>query len=97
MNLTRISVAALTALTLGLTVSTNAQARPIRVTRGPNGAVHLVNKIPLGATPLSNTATQEFPTLVTRGPNGAAHLAHPGQQQEMPTTMGHLTDSSLDN
>ena len=51
-----------------------AQAKPMIVTRGPNGAAYIVNKVPLGSTPLVTTPSHKFPHLVTRGPGGAAFI-----------------------
>jgi hypothetical protein len=57
-------------------LAAGATASPIAVTRGPNGAVTIVNsdRIPLGAKVAPQTEPHAFPKLITRGPGGAGHI-----------------------
>ncbi len=85
---TVINITLATIATLGLSLSATAaraqtKVNPVRwgpkgvtyVTRGPNGAPHIVNQTPrvFGLSRRSNP-----PDLVTRGPNGAAHIVERG-------------------
>ncbi|NJN23333.1 MAG: hypothetical protein HC810_01580, partial [Acaryochloridaceae cyanobacterium RL_2_7] len=72
--ITRSSVAALALLNVSL--ASSAIATPITVTRGPNGAAHVVksNNIPVDAKMAPTSEARQFPTLVQKGPGGAAHI-----------------------
>ncbi|NJK41179.1 MAG: hypothetical protein HC934_07170 [Acaryochloridaceae cyanobacterium SU_2_1] len=67
-------LASLTLLTAGVS---QAQAGTITVTRGPNGAAHLVNmdNIPVDAKVQPSATLSPARRVVTRGPNGASHIA----------------------
>ena len=73
--ISRSSLVAIALLNLSLASGVNAE--PIRVTRGPNGATHVVNMghIPVDAKLQPTTEAHEFPHLVQRGPKGAHHIA----------------------
>ncbi|MCM1982373.1 hypothetical protein [Lyngbya confervoides] len=70
-----ITRSALTTLAL-LNVSLAAVAEPVLVTRGPNGAAHLVNAkhLPREAQIQPNSDPHPFPNLIQKGPGGAFHL-----------------------
>ena len=74
--ISRSTVAAIMTCSVALGASVNAE--PIRVTRGPNGATHVVNSdnIPVDAKLQPKTAPHDFPTLVERGPSGAFHIVN---------------------
>ncbi|WP_299402238.1 hypothetical protein [Acaryochloris sp. IP29b_bin.148] len=73
-------IAVLAGLTvLGLGILSPATAETTTVTRGPNGATHLVkvDQIPNDAQVRPNNPAQGFPDIVVRGAHGAAHIARP--------------------
>ena len=59
--------------------STRTIAKPIVVTRGPNGAAHVVksDKIPLDAKVPPMSQSRQFPKVQQKGPGGATHLVTP--------------------
>ncbi len=72
------SRSALAAIALfNISLATSAVAKPIVVTRGPNGAGHVVqsDKIPVDAKLNPKSEVRQFPKLVQKGPGGAAHFA----------------------
>ena len=73
-GITRVSVAAVALL--NLSIATSAFAETITVTRGPNGAAHVVkaDKVPLDAQVAPMTEARSFPELTLKGPGGAAHI-----------------------
>lgn len=85
-TLAQLTLATLATLGLGLS-GTPAKAQtnvnPVRwgpkgvtyVTRGPNGAAHIVNQTPQVSGLGQGSGS---PDLVTRGPNGAAHIVERG-------------------
>ena len=74
--ITRSSIAAVTLLNLSL--ATSAFAEPIVVTRGPNGAAHVVkaDNVPVDAKVAPMTEANEFPQVTQKGPGGATHLVN---------------------
>ncbi len=63
---------------LNLSLATSAIAEPVVVTRGPNGAAHVVKtgNIPLDAKQFPDSEAREFPQLVKRGPGGAVQIVN---------------------
>ena len=74
--MTRSSLAAIALLNLSL--ATSVVAEPIVVTRGPNGAAHIVktDNIPADAQRAPKSAVREFPQLVKKGPGGAVQIVN---------------------
>lgn len=72
----RLTLLTLASLSI-LGTATAALAEYTVVTRGPNGAAHVVksDQIPLDAKVNTPTAPHTFPRVVVRGPGGAAHIA----------------------
>ena len=72
--ITRSSLAAVALL--NLSIATSAIAEPIVVTRGPNGAAHVVksNAVPHDAQKAPMTEARQFPQTVQKGPGGAVHI-----------------------
>jgi len=70
--ITRSSLAAIAVLNL----SVAAIAEPIVVTRGPNGAAHVVKSdaVPHDAQKAPMTEARQFPQTVQKGPGGAVHI-----------------------
>jgi hypothetical protein len=68
-------------------LAASATASPITVTRGPNGAVTIVNsdRIPLGAKVAPQTEPHAFPKLITRGPGGTGHIVGTATPESMNT------------
>jgi hypothetical protein len=93
------AIAGLAALTLGLALSSAAQANPVQVERGPNGAASVVNgnKIPLGVRVINpaNIRPHAFPQLRIRGSHGAAHIvgtsSRPQPSASIPKTSEIIT------
>ena len=81
--ITRSSLVAIALLNL----STSAFAETIIVTRGPNGAAHIVksDNIPLDAQVTTMTEANAFPEVVTKGPGGAAHIITQEKATEIKT------------
>ena len=75
--ITRSSLAAIALLNLSLA----AVAEPIIVTRGPNGAAHVVqaDTVPVDAEQAPEGETREFPQLVQKGPGGAVQIVKSGK------------------
>jgi hypothetical protein len=87
--LANAAFATVTVLSLGFTGhSVSASAQSISVTRGPHGAVSIVDKVPVGATALPMTPSLGNPTLVTRGPNGASQVVEASKEAQ-PLTQAH--------
>ncbi len=74
--ITRSSLAAIALLNLSL--ATSAFAEPIVVTRGPNGAAHVVkaDNVPVDAKQAPSSEAREFPQLVKREPGGAVQIVN---------------------
>ena len=83
--ITRSSLAAVALLNLSL--ATSAIAEPIVVTRGPNGAAHVVksDNIPVDAMQAPVSEAREFPQLVQKGPGGAVQIAKDAQSSNRST------------
>lgn len=73
--LTNAAFTTLAVVSLGITGHA-ASAESILVTRGPHGATSIVEQVPIGATALPTTPSQDYPKLMTRGPGGAAHIVN---------------------
>lgn len=84
--ISRSTLAAMMTLTVSLGASVNAE--PIRVTRGPNGATHIVNseRLPLDAKLQPQSEARDFPALAQRGPGGAAHILNDSETSNQSTT-----------
>ena len=76
MNVTQIMTRSSLAAVALLNLSLAAVAEPVVVTRGPNGAAHVVkaDTIPVDAEPAPKGETREFPQLVQKGPGGAVQI-----------------------
>ncbi len=76
------ALAGLVVVSLGANIGAAAAAEAQRtvVTRGPNGAASIVDRVPLGATPLPTSAAHDFPQLIQRGPGGAATILNDKSQ-----------------
>ena len=83
--ITRSSLAAVALLNLSL--ATSAIAEPIVVTRGPNGAAHVVksNNVPVDAKQATVSEAREFPQLVQKGPGGAVQIVKDAQPSQRST------------
>jgi hypothetical protein len=79
--LTNAAFATLAVLSLGITGHA-ASAESILVTRGPHGAISIVDQVPVGATALPTTPSQGYPKLMTRGPGGAAHIVNESKEMK---------------
>lgn len=62
---------------LNIATVSKANAEPITVNRGPNGAAFIVDSdhVPLDAKIQPQTPSHSFPEVMIRGPHGAAHLS----------------------
>ena len=91
--ITRSSLAAVALL--NLSIATSAIAEPIVVTRGPNGAAHVVksDNIPIDAKTHPMTEAHEFPKVTQKGPGGASHIV--SQKKATPTTKAETTSPRL--
>lgn len=81
-------LATVTAMSLG---GHAASAQPTFITRGPHGAVSIVDKVPLGATLLPTTPSRGYPTIMTRGSHGAAHIVSGTKAMKAMKTMSQST------
>ena len=89
MQLTQvITRSSLTAIALlNLSFATSAFAEPTVVTRGPNGAAHVVktDNIPVDAKQAPSSKVREFPQLVKRGPGGAVQIVNESKPETKTT------------
>ena len=73
-----VALVAITAITLGSTATSSLAEKYEVVTRGPNGAGHVVKKgqVPIAAHAQPQSEARSFPNLITRGPGGASHITN---------------------
>ena len=72
--ISRTSIA--TIALLNLSIATSAIAETVVVTRGPNGAAHVVKaeNIPVDAKVQPTSESRKFPQVTQKGPGGATHI-----------------------